>query len=102
MGVSTGSGGTKRSFIRGGGAIGGAILRIVCESSREGGAGRRSGESLPWFMLRKGARAGILVGLLVPEEDMTEADMTELDRGFPRILAPKFVVETGVFALLGG
>ena len=37
LGVSLGSGGTKRSFIRGGGARGGPIRRNVddCESPRE-------------------------------------------------------------------
>ena len=53
-------------------------------------------------MLRSGARAGIFDGLFAPTEDMTELDITELPSGFPRTLAPKFDVDTGVFALLGG
>jgi hypothetical protein len=95
IGVSAGSGGMKRSFIRGGGAIGGGIFRIVEESSRDGGGGRRSGELPPCCMFFKGARAGILDGLFAPEA----MDMTELASGF-RTLAPK--LDTGVFARLGG
>jgi hypothetical protein len=95
-GVSTGSGGIKRSFIRGGGAIGGGIFLIVEESSREGGGGLRSGEFPPCCIDFNGARAGILDGLFGPDAE----DMTELARGFRDTLAPK--VETGVFARLGG
>jgi hypothetical protein len=96
IGVSAGSGGMKRSFIRGGGAIGGGIFRIVAESSREGGGGRRSGELPPCCMFFNGARAGIFEGLFAPEA----RDMTELARGLRDTLAPKF--DTGVFARLGG
>lgn len=87
----------KRSFIRGGGAIGGAIFRIVVESSREGGGGRRSGELLPCRMLPNGARAGIFDGLFAPA-----VDITELENWLRDMLAPKFVEETGVFDRLGG
>jgi hypothetical protein len=66
-GVSAGSGGTKRSFMRGGGAIGGGIFRMVAESSREGGGGRRSGELPPCGMFFNGARAGIFEGLFAAE-----------------------------------
>jgi hypothetical protein len=96
MGVSAGSGGTKRSFIRGGGAIGGGIFRIVAESSLEGGGGRRSGELLPFCIFFNGARAGIFEGLFVTEAE----DMTELAKALRDTLAPK--LETGVFARLGG
>lgn len=100
-GVSAGSGGTKRSFIRGGGAIGGGIFRIVAESSREGGGGRRSGEFPPCGILVRGARAGIFDGLFARVElAMTEADMVELPKLLRDTLAPR--LETGVFARLGG
>jgi hypothetical protein len=100
-GVSAGSGGTKRSFIRGGGAIGGGIFRIVEESSRDGGGGRRSGELPPCCIVFNGARAGILEGLFAPgADDMTDEDMTELARVLRATLAPK--LDTGVFARLGG
>lgn len=95
-GVCEGSGGTNKSFILGGGAIGGGILRIVEESSRDGGGGLRSGEFPPCGMFFNGARAGILDGLLLPAAD----DMTELARGLRDMLAPK--LDTGVFARLGG
>lgn len=95
MGVSTGSGGTNKSFILGGGAIGGGIFLMVDESSRTGGAGRRSGELPPCCIFLKGARAGIFDGLL-----MEAADATELAKVLRDTLAPKF--ETGVFARLGG
>jgi hypothetical protein len=48
--------------MRGGGAIGGAILRIVAESSRES-CGRFSGELLPLAMPFIPVREGILEGL---------------------------------------
>lgn len=95
MGVSADSGGTNRSFMRGGGAIGGGIFRIVAESSRDGGGGRRSGELPPCCRFFSGARAGIFEGLFAPADDMTE-----LARGLRDTLAPKF--DTGVFARLGG
>jgi hypothetical protein len=88
--------------MRGGGAIGGAILRIVPESSREGGGGRRSGELRLSWMFFRGARAGIFEGLLEPDAD-TEApneEATELASGFRETLAPKF--DTGVLDRLGG
>lgn len=77
----------NRSFIRGGGAMGGAIFRTVDEeeSSRESVAGRRSGELPPWRMLPRGARAGILEGLLSADA----LDMTELPSGFRDMLALK-------------
>jgi hypothetical protein len=94
--------------MRGGGAIGGAILRSVPESSRDGGGGRRSGELLLCGMFFRGARAGIFDGLLAPDAD-TEApneeapkeptDM-ELASGFRETLAPK--LDTGVLDRLGG
>jgi hypothetical protein len=68
---------------------------MVDESSRVGGAGRRSGELPPCCMFFKGARAGIFEGLFAAEA----IDMTELASGF-RTLALK--LETGVFARLGG
>lgn len=98
MGVSVTSGGIKRSFIRGGGAIGGGICRSVAESSRVGGAGRRSGELPPLMVFLNGARAGIFDGLFAPDAE-TEAAI-ELASGFRDMLAPKF--DTGVFARLGG
>lgn len=81
--------------MRGGGAIGGGIFRIVAESSREGGGGRRSGELPPCLRLFNGARAGIFEGLFAPADDITE-----LAKGLRDKLAPK--LETGVFARLGG
>lgn len=98
IGVSERSGGMKRSFIRGGGAIGGGICRSVAESSRVGGAGRRSGELPPLRVFLSGAREGIFDGLFAPDAE-TEAAI-ELASGFRDMLAPKFV--TGVFARLDG
>jgi hypothetical protein len=88
--------------MRGGGAIGGGIFRSVAESSREGGGGRRSGELPPCCMLLRGARAGILDGLFMPDADMEppNPEETELANGLRDTLAPKF--ETGVLARLGG
>jgi hypothetical protein len=92
--------------MRGGGAIGGGIFRMVAESSREGGGGRRSGELPPCGMFFNGARAGIFEGLFaaealdMTEPDMTEPDMTELAKALRDTLAPK--LDTGVFARLGG
>lgn len=99
-GVPAGSGGTKRSFIRGGGAIGGGIFRIdAVESSLDGGGGRRSGELPPCGMFFRGARAGIFEGLFATD-DMMNADMVELAKALRDTLAPS--VDTGVFARLGG
>lgn len=87
--------------------MGGAIFLMVDEeeSSREGGGGRRSGELLPCRMLPRGARAGILEGLFIPED----VDMTELASGLRDTLAPKLdtlalklLEDTGVLDRLGG
>ena len=72
VGVEEGSGGMKRSFIRGGGAIGGGILRMVADSPRLCIVGRRSGELPPCGMFFNGALAGILDGLLLDAEQMAE------------------------------
>jgi hypothetical protein len=114
VGVSEdGGGGTKRSFIRGGGAMGGAILRMVCESSlrsvcesplrrvcessRDGGGGRRSGEAPPrtdWFSRELD---GIFEGLFT----LGAVDMIELPKLGRDTLAPK-LLETGVLERPGG
>jgi len=104
--IGDGSGGTNRSFIRGGGAIGGAILRIVAESSRES-CGRFSGELLPFVVPFSPAREGILEGLFCADAD-TEAPKfgpTDCAKVLRDMLAaetlwPKF--DTGVFDRLGG
>jgi hypothetical protein len=95
----------KRSFIRGGGAMGGAILRRVwesslrrvCELSRDGGGGRRSGEAPPYCDLFSCERDGIFDGLFT----LGAEDMTELEKLLRETLAPK-LLETGVLARLGG
>jgi hypothetical protein len=95
----------KRSFIRGGGAMGGPIfrrvcessLRRVCESSRDGGAGRRSGEAPPRTDWPSCEREGIFEGLFT----LGAVDMTELPKLLRETLAPK-LLETGVFDRLGG
>ena len=56
----------------GGGALaGGGIFRIVLVSYIAAGA-CLSGELLPWRMLPRGTRAGILVGVLPPTVDTAE------------------------------
>src|SRR5690242_10773773 len=126
LGVSEGSEGMKRSFIRGGGAMGGPILRIVddCESALEckeevvesmesprewpeyDDSGRDSVESVRLRIpgRRSGepialgaARVGSFEGLFDPD-----AADTDCAKGLPRIvLAPK-LVDTGVLVRLGG
>lgn len=97
----------KRSFIRGGGAIGGGIFRIVDEeeSSREGGGGRRSVEGFPCRILPRVARAGIFDGLFIPDDIETELASGFRDMLAPKLdtLAPKLLEEdTGVLDRLGG
>jgi hypothetical protein len=94
--------------MRGGGAIGGAIFRMVPALSLEGGGGLRSGELPPLRMLFSGARAGILDGLLMTDADIEAPKVeapklvaTELARGLRDTLAPKFD-DTGVLDRLGG
>jgi hypothetical protein len=100
--------------MRGGGAIGGGIprmvcesslrrvcespLRRVCESSRDGAGGRRSGEALPprvdWPSWE---RDGIFEGLFT----LGAEDITELPKLVRDTLAPK-LLETGVLDRPGG
>jgi hypothetical protein len=88
--------------------MGGAFLRIVAESSREGGAIRRSGEFLPCCVPppicdREGILEGLFwAGAVVEAADikMLEPDETELDMVCLDTLAPKF--DTGVFERAGG
>lgn len=58
--------------MRGGGAMGGAIFRIVAESSRDS-CGRFSGDILPFIVPFMPVREGILEGLFCADAAETEA-----------------------------
>jgi len=49
---------------------------------------RLSGELLPWRILPRGTRAGILVGVRPPVVEATELAITELDIGLYRRVPP--------------
>ena len=59
-------GGSKRSLILGGGALGGGPIFPLMVSSLDSGRARRSGELPPWLRLESGARAGIFDGDFAP------------------------------------
>lgn len=84
--------------MRGGGAIGGGMLRRVedVDSPRLCMVGRRSGELPPCGIVFSGALAGILDGLFWDAADMELANAL----GLREMLAPKLL--TGVFERLGG
>jgi len=116
LGVGVGGACVNKSLIFGGGIRGGPIrdLIVLDKSSLSwpttAGLGRRSGEFLPSARLLKGAREGILEGLLLP---MVEAENDDTD-DFIMLLAVddgpivdearglRAIEAVGVFALGGG
>ena len=98
MGVGA-RGGSKRSLILGGGALGGGPIFPRMVSCLDSGRARRSGELPPWLRFERGARAGILEGDLPPALDTDSARGLRLNvPPAVGVLAP--VLGGGAFILL--